>query len=102
MRVRVLTSAFNDLEAGRKFYNKQGTGIGEYFFDSIFSDIDSLMLYGGIHSKKLGFHRFLASRFPYAIYYKVSGNDTVDVYRILDCRQDPAGADKALRKASKT
>ena len=57
MRVRVLTSAVNDLARGREFYEEQGEGIGDYFFDSVFSDIDSLALYGGIHRKVNGFHR---------------------------------------------
>ena len=42
MRVRILTSAFNDLVAGREFYDKQGEGLGDYFFDSVFSDIDEI------------------------------------------------------------
>jgi hypothetical protein len=51
MKVRVLTSAFNDLAAGRQFYEAQGEGLGGFFFDSVFADIDSLALYGGIHRK---------------------------------------------------
>ena len=49
MRIRILRSAFNDLSAGRRFYNRQGEGLGDYFLDSLFSDIDSLNLYAGIH-----------------------------------------------------
>jgi hypothetical protein len=64
MRVRILTSALADLTSGRAFYEAQGEGWGEYFFDSVFSDIDSLALYGGIHRKALGYHRMLARRFP--------------------------------------
>ena len=44
MRVKILLSAVEDLYAGRIFYEKQGEGVGEYFFDSLFSDIDSLVL----------------------------------------------------------
>jgi len=44
MKVRILTSAFNDLAAGREFYERQGEGLGDYFFDSVFADIDSLAL----------------------------------------------------------
>jgi len=43
------------LYAGRLFYEKQGEGLGEYFFDSIFSDIDSLALFAGIHEKHFGY-----------------------------------------------
>lgn len=31
MKVRILTSAFHDLAAGREFYERQGEGVGEYF-----------------------------------------------------------------------
>jgi plasmid stabilization system protein ParE len=98
MRVRILTSALADLSSGRRFYEEQGEGVGEYFFDSLFSDIDSLALYGGIHIKVMGFHRLLARRFPYAIYYRIDSDDTAVVYRVLDCRQDPAKITRALKK----
>jgi plasmid stabilization system protein ParE len=97
MRVRILTSALDDLAKGRTFYEKQAEGVGSYFFDSLFSDIDSLALYGGIHAKAFGFHRLLARRFPYAIYYKKDSEGAVIVYRVLDCRQDPARTAAALK-----
>jgi hypothetical protein len=89
MRVRILTSACRDLVSGRAFYETQGVGLGDYFYDSVFSDIDSLTLYCGIHSKVLGFHRLLTRRFPYAVYYKIDAAGDIIVYRVLDCRQNP-------------
>ena len=89
MNIRILSSAYNDLTAGRKFYERQGEGLGEYFFDSLFSDIDSLLLYGGIHRKVHGYHRLLSKRFPYAIYYKMDDSGNIVVWRVLDCRQAP-------------
>ena len=68
MKIKVLSSALEDLYEGRLFYEKQGEGLGEYFFDSLFSDIDSLTLYGGIHPKVFGYHRLLSRPFPFAIY----------------------------------
>ena len=99
MKVRILTSAFNDLAAGRGFYDKQGEGLGDYFFDSVFSDIDSLALYGGIHRKVFGHHRLLASRFPCAIYYRIDATGSVVVYRVLDCRREPAKTRRALENS---
>lgn len=99
MKVRILTSALNDLALGREFYDKQAEGIGDYFFDSLFSEIDSLSLFGGIHRKVSGFHRLLAHRFPYAIYYKMDSDGSVVVYRVLDCRQDPAKTRRALKSS---
>jgi hypothetical protein len=32
MSIRILPSAIEDLYAGRLFYDKQGDGLGEYFF----------------------------------------------------------------------
>jgi plasmid stabilization system protein ParE len=97
MRIRILSSGFRDLEAGRGFYERQGEGLGEYFLDSLFSDIDSLALYAGIHRKVFGYHRLLSKRLPYAIYYQLSTDEAV-VYRVLDCRQDPRKTTAALRK----
>ncbi len=77
MKIRLLSSALDDLSKGRLFYEKQGEGLGEYFFDSLFSDIDSLALYGGIHQKYFGYHRMLSKRFPYAIYYKLEEESVV-------------------------
>ena len=67
MKVRVLRPALEDLAAGRQFYDRQQKGVGEYFFDSLFAEIDSLVLYAGIHRIQFGYHRLLARRFPYAI-----------------------------------
>ncbi|MGA9779797.1 MAG: type II toxin-antitoxin system RelE/ParE family toxin [Limisphaerales bacterium] len=89
MKIRLLTSAFNDMADGRDFYERQAQGLGEYFLNSLFSDIDSLALYAGVHRKVFGFHRLLSKRFPYAIYYQIETVNTVVVYRVLDCRQNP-------------
>ena len=88
MNLRILESASNDLAEGRDFYERQGEGLGGYFLDSLFSDMDSLALSAGIHRKVLGFHRLLSRRFPYAIYYQFENEQAV-VYRVLDLRQEP-------------
>ncbi len=89
MRVRILTSALHDLASGYEFYEKQGQGLGDYFYNSVFADIDSIALYGGIHRQIMGYHRLLTRRFPYAVYYKQESDQSVIVYRVLDCRQNP-------------
>ena len=98
MKIKILISAVKDLEEGRIFYEKQGEGLGDYFFDALFSDIDSLLLFGGIHRKIYGYHRLLSSRFPYAIYYKIENKNVITVWRILDCCKDPKKTVKALKK----
>lgn len=89
MRIEILREAERDLIDGFAFYERQSKGLGDYFLDSIFSDVESLHLYAGIHSMHFGYHRLLSKRFPFAIYYRVE-NDAVLVYAILDCRRNPA------------
>lgn len=96
MRIRILDSALEDLDRGRVFYDRQGEGLGAYFIDSLFSEIDSLVLYAGIHRKVFGFHRALAKRFPYAVYYQIEKEDVVLVWRVLDFRQAPERIRRAL------
>lgn len=96
MKIRILDAASQDLIAGARFYEKQEAGLGEYFIDSLFSEIDSLLIYAGIHPVFFGaYHRMLAKRFPFAIYYKIAEN-MVSIHAVLDCRRNPAWARKRL------
>lgn len=95
MRVRILRPAFEDLASGRRFYDRRAQGIGGYFFDSLFTEIDSLSLFAGIHSVRFGYHRLLAKRFPFAVYFKVIDEEAA-VFRVLDCRRDPNWIKNAL------
>ena len=95
MNIRILPIAIEDLNEGRQFYEMQGEELGEYFFDTIFSDIDSLILFPEKHSKVFGYHRLLSKRFPFAVYYRIEG-DSVIVYRVLDQRQNPDKTKSAL------
>ena len=88
MTVVILEDAAEDLESGSQFYESCEAGVGDYFLDSILSDLDSLILFAGVHLICFGFHRMLSKRFPFGIYYEVEG-DVVYVYAILDLRRDP-------------
>jgi plasmid stabilization system protein ParE len=96
MRIRILDSALEDLDRGRRFYERQGEGLGDYFLDSLFAEIDSLLVFAGIHREVLGYHRLIARRFPYAVYYRMDGERIVVVWRVLDLRQSPLSIRKAL------
>ena len=81
--------AVSDIEEGRTFYDKKEKGVGDYFFYSLISDLESLKLYAGIHHKKFGFYRAFSKRFPFAIYYEVE-DDIVKVIAALDMRRNPS------------
>jgi len=63
MKIRILSLAFDDLQAGRDFYEQQQAGLGAYFLDTLFSDIESLLLYAGVHIRLLGYFRALSNGF---------------------------------------
>lgn len=100
MNIRILDAAQQDLVSGYRFYEAQEHGLGSYFLDSLYADIDSLMFFGGIHMVVTGgYHRMLAKRFPFAIYYRMEC-ENVFVYAILDCRRSPAWSRKRLNISS--
>lgn len=70
MKIEILDEAQEDLIEGFQFYESRETGIGSYFLDCLFSNIDSLLLFAGIHKLVYGYHRSLSKRFPFAIYYE--------------------------------
>ena len=97
MRIVVLDQAKEDIFAGYVFYERQEPGIGDYFFDSINSDIDSLLVHHGHHRIFSGFHRLLAKTFPFSIYYRIS-DQTVFIDAILDQRRDPKSIRSVLER----
>jgi plasmid stabilization system protein ParE len=99
MRIEILDDAKDDLIDGFHFYEEQSTGLGSYFLDSLFADIDSLLLYAGVHRMVHGSHRFIARRFPFAIYYRIE-NDVVRVRAVIDCRRSPIWIRRRLQHPS--
>ena len=93
MIVRLLDSALEDLDRAKNFYERQGEGLGAYFLDTLFSEIDSLVSFAGIHRKVLGYHRLLSKRFS----YRVEDEHEAVVWRVLDLRQAPSKIRRALR-----
>jgi hypothetical protein len=90
MKIRILASASRDLVEGYRFYETQAEGIGAYFLDSLYSDIDSLGVSAGMHIVHfVKYHRLLSKRFPFAVYYRVEEQNVL-VYAVLDCRRNPA------------
>ena len=68
MKIQISDSAYDDLNEARLFYESQCEGLGSYFLESLFADIDSLKFYAGNHFKAFGKYRLLSKRFPYALY----------------------------------
>ena len=98
MKVRIIEPAEQDLLDGYLFYESQAEGVGQYFLDCLYSEIDSLVLFAGTHRKVFReFHWLLSKRFPYAVYCTLEDKISL-VHAILDCRQNPKSIEKRLEK----
>jgi hypothetical protein len=87
--IEILDEAQEDLIKGYHFYEGPEPNLGSYFLDSLFSDIDSLLVYAGIHQTTFGYYRCLSKRFPFAIYYTIE-EGVIRIHAVLDCRQNPS------------
>lgn len=98
MRLELTEWAKSDLDSGHDFYEQKSPGIGEYFLDTLYSDIESLYLYAGTHPiRNRRFYRMLSSRFPYAVFYELRG-DLILVVAVLDWRRKPAWTGRLLSR----
>lgn len=96
MTIEILPRAREDLIAGFHFYEQQERGLGTYFRDCLFNDVESLRTTAGVHREVLGYHRCVSKKFPFAIYYAVSG-ELVQVHAVFDCRRNPESLERTLR-----
>jgi hypothetical protein len=97
--VVILKEVVTDLNDGKAFYDQREAGVGDYFWDSLIADIESLIIYAGIHNRKYDLYRMLSRRFPYAIYYEIQ-NNRVYIVAVLPMRRDPAWIKRKLEKRS--
>jgi len=98
--VYILDDAVDDMEKGKSFYDHQQSGIGSYFWDSLLSDIESLIIYAGIHKKISGLYQMYSKRFPFAVYYTVI-DKIAYVVAVLPMRRDPEWISKVLTTRNK-
>ena len=95
MRAELRDEARADLVDGAWFYGRQARGLDDHFVERRREDLRTLETTSGIHEKYRGFYRKLSKRFPFAIYYLVTG-DTIDVVAILDRRSNPKATNTRL------
>ncbi len=97
--VVVMKEVVDDLNDGKAFYEERESGTGEYFWDSLFADIESLVIYAGVHVRDHGLYRMLSKRFPYAIYYEIV-DEIAYVIAVLPMRRNPPWLQRKLQERS--
>ena len=70
--ILVIKEAVDDLNDGRIFYERKEAGIGNYFWDSLIADFESLIIYAGTHKKSHGLYQMPAKRFPSSLAHTVA------------------------------
>lgn len=93
--VIILSSASDDLEGARLFYESQSAGWGEHCVDSVLTALASLAEISGVHTRHHGYHRMINKTFHLGIYYREHADDTL-VVAIFDLRRDPRWIRKQL------
>jgi plasmid stabilization system protein ParE len=88
MKIEILAEAEQDLLDGIRFYERQRSGVGRHFLESLLADIRSLYEFAGVHARYRGYHRMFAKRFPFAVFYRVN-DGRILVHAVLDCRRNP-------------
>ena len=94
--VFISEDALIDLYKGKDFYNRQEHGVGDYFWDCLTSDFESLTIYAGVHKTVSGFHKMYAKRFPYTIYYTIAESKAL-VAAVLPMRRNPDWISEQLK-----
>ena len=97
--VFVMKEVVDDLNDVKAFYEERESGIGDYFWDSLFAEIESLVIYAGVHVREHGLYRMLSKRFPYAIYYEIV-DEIAYVIAVLPMRRNPAWLERKLQERS--
>lgn len=95
MLVKILASGHEDIVEGCQFYDSQQEGLGRYFTDYVYCELESLSFLGGMHVRFDDYYKMVLKKFPYSVYYKIQ-DGCVIVWRILDNRRNPRWRDLQL------
>lgn len=70
MKIQILELAKGDLAEGCRFYEEMEAGLGGYFLEHLYADIETLATLDEMHPQSYRhFHRALSKRFPVSIFY---------------------------------
>lgn len=96
--LRFLPAVEADVLAGYAWYAEKAPGLGEEFLRVFYAGAREIprnpRLYPGIYG---AFRRRLLRRFPYAIYFRIEGEEVI-VFGLFHCARDPRTTRAQLRE----
>ncbi len=88
----------DDAAAGYRWYEEKASGLGDEFLRMFYACAGNIARNPLIYSKAHGqFRRSLLRRFPYAVYYKLEGNNIL-VFGLFDGARAPQSIRKDIEK----
>lgn len=90
-----------DVINGYTWYEEKAKGLGEEFLRLFYANASEIsgnpMIYRKVHGE---FRRRLLRRFPYAIYFRIIGNEVL-VFGLFHCARNPAAIWDELESRTK-
>ncbi len=87
--LRFVPEVEGDVIAGYSWYEEKAPGLGEEFLRMFYACSAALPRNALLYQKVYGeFRRRLLRRFPYAIYFRIEGNEII-VFGLFHCARDP-------------
>ena len=87
--LRFLAEVEEDVSAAYAWYEEKVPGLGEEFLRIFYACANELPRYALLYQKVHGeFRRRLLRRFPFAIYFKIEG-DNIIIFGLFHCARDP-------------
>lgn len=85
-----------DVMAGYHWYEGRAFGLGEEFLRTFYARANELSYNALLCRKVYGeFRRCLLRRFPYAVYFRIEGNEII-VFGLFHCARDPRTVESQL------
>ena len=99
--LRFLPEVEEDVMAGYAWYEENAQGLGEEFLRLFYACVNEIvrnpLLSPTVYRKT---RRRLLRRFPYAVYFRLDGNEII-VFGLFHCARDPRTIRSKLRDRSK-
>ena len=93
-----LRQALADLRAAHSWYEEQRPGLGDEFAAVVDDAVESIIAFPG--ARPVAYRetrRLLLERFPYCLYYRIHGDQTLIVVACLHVALDPKRHQSRLR-----
>jgi plasmid stabilization system protein ParE len=89
-KVILHAGALRELEEARNWYEAQREGLGDTFVQSVDTCLGQICRNPELYEVVRAPHRrAMVRRFPYAVFFEPT-KDTIEVYSVFHCAQDPA------------